>query len=54
MKTFELNDYQNAYNITNDENIKSWKKEDYPYPSNGRKPSSVSDPDRVLSEKEGK
>jgi hypothetical protein len=57
MKTFELNDYQNAITNTNDgeySDIKLWNKEDYPNPSNGTKPSFVFDPDRVLSRKEGK
>ncbi len=57
MKTFELNDYQNAISCTNDKeygDIKLWKKEDYPNPSNGTKPSFVCDPDQLLSRKEGK
>ncbi len=57
MKTFELNDYQNDINNTNDEeysDIKLWNKEDYPNPSNGTKLSFVCDPDRVLSPKQGK
>jgi hypothetical protein len=63
MKTFELNDYQNAINNANDEeysDIELWKKEDYPNPSKkrpycgGTKPSLVCDPDQLLTRIEGK
>jgi hypothetical protein len=60
---FELNDYQNAINNTNNEEEDDnwfWNKEDYPNPyekppyCRRTKPSFVCDPDQILSKKEGK